>query len=169
MRKLVSAALVLVGVLLVAAPAAKAEGSGIRVGGGAMYWVALEDIKDAGFDDNGLAWFGSIQLVPSSLLKIEVDVELLPKGYLGSSKSIWAPQAYALLGSFLYGGVGIGILYSDGEFAEDPFFALRAGLDIPLGPIHLDVNANYRFEGKLSVGDIDTNTVFLGAAVRFEL
>ena len=54
---------------------------------------------------------------------------------------------------------------------NNPFYAFRAGPDIPLLPIlHLDINANYRFEnwGDLSTDgkSVDTDTITLGAAVR---
>ncbi len=34
------------------------------------------------------------------------------------------PWAYALVGGLFYGGIGAGIAYADGEFANDPIFAL---------------------------------------------
>ena len=167
MKKLIAAVLVLAGVLALTAPAARAAGSKVRLGVGANYWVSLEDVDDVDFDDNGLSGMVTFQYLPLSYLKIEVDAEVLPEGFLGSTEQVWQPQAYLLLGDFIYGGAGVGMYYTDGEFADDPFFALKAGVDIPLGPIHLDLNANYRFEGQLQGSDIDTDTIFLGAAVRF--
>jgi hypothetical protein len=98
-------------------------------------------------------------------LTLEADVEVLPSSLTGA-KVGYMPQAYALLGGFIYGGVGIGYLYSDGEFAKNPTYALRAGLDIPLSKIHLDVNANYRFS-KWG-GDFNTDLITVGAVARYQ-
>ena len=137
------------------------------MGVGANYWIAIEDLDDTDFDDNGLSGLVTFQYVPSSYFKIEVDLEVRPEGFLGSSETVWLPQAYLLLGNFIYAGAGVGMYYTDGGFQSDPFFAFRGGMDIPLGPVHLDINANYRFEGNLDSEDISTDTVFLGAAVRY--
>jgi hypothetical protein len=63
---------------------------------------------------------------------------------------------------------------SDGDFADDPFYALRAGLNLELLPsVFVDISANYRFNDSAQFEgddtDIDTDTVFLGAALRFAL
>jgi hypothetical protein len=60
----------------------------------------------------------------------------------------------------------------DGEWQDDPFYALRAGVDFPLGPLHLDVNVNYRFQSTKvfeDLDEIDTDAVTFGAVARFEL
>lgn len=161
MKRLLAATLV-AAVILVASDA-----SAMRLGVGANYWASLEDVGGQGFDESGLSWTASIQFHPAPLVWVEADIELLPEGFLGSTGQVWSPQAYLLAGSFIYGGVGIGAYYTDGEFADEPFYALRAGFDFPVGPVHLDLNVNYRFGGALDAEDIDTDTVFLGAAVRF--
>ncbi len=143
-----------------------------RLGGGANYWVALDDIeKDNGddIDENGLAFLVSYQYWPS-ILGLEVCAELLPDRF---GETAIAPQAYVLFGSGLYAGAGIGTVLSDGEFSEQPFFALKAGINLELLPraLYVDVFANYRFNEKAELSDsstdIDTDTVFLGAAARF--
>ena len=65
------------------------------------------------------------------------------------------------------------IFYTDGEFSDDPFFVLRAGFDIEVLPsLRLDLNANYHFTDFESIStvdeDVDTDTITLGAMVRFE-
>ena len=90
----------------------------------------------------------------------------------GSDQYVFSPQAFLLVGEVLYAGAGIGINYSDSEFADEPFYALRVGLDIPIFPkIFLDVNVNYRFEewdfDKIE-DDIDLDTLTLGAMLRFQ-
>ena len=63
---------------------------------------------------------------------------------------------------------------ADGSFAEDPFYALKAGVNFELLPsFFLDISANYRFNDAVEIRgeetDIDTDSVFLGAAIRFGL
>ena len=102
------------------------------------------------------------------------DGVLYPDGYAGSAKDVLSPQAFLLLGQGLYAGLGVGTLYADGDFSDTPFFIARAGLDIALFPaLHLDINANYEFsdwDGINELDDnVDTDTVTLGAALRFLL
>lgn len=149
-----------------AAPAAPAKPSRFRLGLGANYWTSIKDIGDK-YDNNGLSPLVTFQYVPNYFFKIEVDLELRPKGFLGSTDTVWLPQTYLLLGNFIYAGAGIGMYYTDGGFQSDPFFAFRGGIDIPLGPVHVDINANYRFEGSLDTENVSSDTVFLGAALRY--
>jgi len=141
-----------------------------RLGGGANYWVAIDDVDTDDIDDNGLSYFVSYQY-RGSLIGLEAQVESLPDLF---GEDALAPQAYVILGKTLYVSAGAGIIHQDGEFADDPFFALRAGLDIELLPgLYVDVFGNYRFSDEMNlddaIDDIDTDTVFLGAAVRLGL
>lgn len=141
-----------------------------RIGAGANYWVALDDIDSDEADDDGFSYLLSYQHW-WDFLGVEVDMEILPDRF-GESAS--APEAYILLGGTIYGGVGMGLVRSGGSFADDPFYALRAGLNLELLPsVYVDISANYRFNDSTQFEndetDIDTDTVFLGAAVRFGL
>ena len=143
-----------------------------RIGGGANYWVAIDDIEvgDNKLDDDGLGFFGSYQYWPG-LLGMELDVEFLPDRF---GESAVSPQAYLLVGKGVYGGVGIGTTYTDGSFVDEPFFALKAGINLELLPgIYWDIYGNYRFNDSADFDDddtdIDTDTVFLGMAVRIAL
>lgn len=141
-----------------------------RIGGGANYWVTVDDIDDDSFDDNGLSYFLSYQHW-WNFLGLEADLELLPDRF---DETAFAPQAYLLFGGTIYGAAGIGLMNIDGDFADEPFFALRAGLNLELLPgTFLDVSANYRFNDTEELEDertdIDADTVFLGAALRFAL
>ena len=93
--------------------------------------------------------------------------------FTASPERVIAPQVYALAGRSIYGGVGIGTYYSDGEYSQGPFFVFRIGYDMELIPsLHADIHANYRFDDwDMSVveKDIDTDTITLGVAVRFSL
>lgn len=141
-----------------------------RIGGGANYWIAIEDIDADDADDDGFSYLASYQYV-MDFAAIELDVEFLPDRF---GETALAPEAYFLLGKAIYAGVGLGIVHADGGFADEPFFALRGGLNLEILPeIYLDVSANYRFNDSADLdgddSDIDTDTVFLGAAVRFSL
>jgi opacity protein-like surface antigen len=147
-----------------------------RIGGGAHYWRTVEDLDDSDFDidEDGLAYLVSYQYVAGSFLKLEVDLEIFPDGVGGIQETTYAPQALLLLGSGLYGGIGIGTFYVDNEFADDPFYVLRAGIDLELLPnLRLDINANYHFTDFESIetvdDDIDTDTITLGAMLRLVL
>ena len=145
-----------------------------RFGVGAHYWTTVENIDVDNVKENGFAYIATYQLRPASLLKFGLDVEVLPEEYGGSEKNVYAPQAYLVLGSAIYAALGIGAYYTDGDFSEDPFYNLRAGLDLCLLPfIYLDINANYRFENWDDIKALDekisSDTITLGAAVRLEL
>lgn len=146
----------------------------LQLGVGAHYWRTLDDIKDGGqFDDDGVAYMATVQLGWNDFVKFEGDLEVFPDGFAGTEDSAYAPQAYLIVGSTIYAGLGVGTVYSS-DFEDDvtdPFYVLRAGLNLELLPnIFLDVNANYHFleweEIEGVEDDIDSDTVILGAAVR---
>lgn len=144
-----------------------------RIGIGANYWKTLDNIDVKDFDENGLSYYLSYQLIPAGLLKFELDLEMLPDGYAGSEDPVFSPQGFIILGAGIYAGLGVGTYYTDGDFSSDPFFTLRAGLDIHVLPyIWLDINANYRFEDWNDISsvdeDISSDTIMLGAAVRLQ-
>lgn len=143
-----------------------------RIGVGVHYWKKVGDIELDAIEEDGLGWMLTYQLRPESLLKFEFDLEQLPEAFGGLDKEVYAPQAYVLIGGWLYGAVGVGVYYSDGDFADNPFYAFRVGLDIPLLPfLYVDGNINYRFEDwdELDGEDIDEDTLEVGVAVRLQL
>jgi hypothetical protein len=80
------------------------------------------------------------------------------------------PQAYALIGGMLYGGVGIGIGYIDNSWQDAPFYALRAGVNIPLAALALDVFASYQFQNAAALQGLtseDLDAVTFGVIARF--
>lgn len=169
MQKMLAAVLLLGLIAMTATTALAAEH---RIGIGANYWVAVDDIEvgDDKLDDDGLAFFGSYQYWPG-LVGLEVDVEFLPDRF---GESAVSPQAYLLIGKGVYAGIGIGTTYTDGDFVDEPFFALKAGINMELLPgLYADIYANYRFNDSADFDnedtDIDTDTVFLGFAVRIAL
>jgi hypothetical protein len=145
--------------------------AGSRIGAGLTYWHALKDVDFTDFDRNGASWFVTYQSRGAYLIGWEADFEFMPEGFMASPKTVYAPQAYVVAGTSIYGAAGIGWYYSDGDWADQPFYALRAGMELTLIPtIYLDLCANYRFTkwGALKDKDIDidTDTIMLGAAIR---
>ncbi|HAS83158.1 MAG TPA: hypothetical protein DCS43_10925 [Verrucomicrobia bacterium] len=150
----------------------QAEGNS-RLGGGVNFWTAVDDIDDRGIDDNGTSWLISYQHRIASLLRVEADLEVFPSDFMGIHGTVTAPQAYLVVGMGIYAALGTGILYSDGDFADELFYALRAGIELEiLTDMYLDLNVNYRFADGPSMSeighDIDGDTMTLGAALRLE-
>lgn len=174
MRKVIISLVTLAGTLFCFANTSGAEWpkNRHRLGAGLHYWASIEDIIIEEAADDGLAFMLSYQYQIAKLFTIETDLEFMGEGYAGAPSTVFAPQMYALIGRGLYGGLGIGINYSDGNWADSPFFALRAGLDLEIVPsIFLDINVNYRSEkwdfGNLGE-DIQLKTITLGAILRYE-
>jgi hypothetical protein len=143
---------IVVSLVLAVALSAPAR-AGHSLGGGVEYLKTVGDIKDAeGFDSNAFEWgpdFG------------------------GSGKSLIQPQAYALIGGgLLYGGLGIGTGYIDGGWWSNPFYALRAGVNLGLAGVSVDVFGLYRFQNADyldSVDQTDLDSITFGALLRFDL
>ena len=145
------------------------------IGFGLHSWRTVDDLRSQGFGNlrrSGVSYLLSYQYSPGALLKFELDGEYFDKGFGGSTHYAIAPQAYVLVGGFVYGGVGIGTIYSK-DFSNDfssPFYAARVGLDLHLLPrIRLDVNANYRFHAFNELRGVNTGTVTVGAIARFKI
>lgn len=156
--------------LFLAVVTAQVQAAEHRIGFGANYWVAVDDIDFDDVDDDGFSYQASYQYWPG-LLGFEADLEILPDKY---GETAFAPQAFVLVGRSIYAGAGIGLEYRDSDFADEPFYALRAGLNLELLPgIYCDIYGLYRFNDSAELDneatDIDSDTVFLGAAVRFSL
>jgi len=167
--------LILIVAMFVSVSAAYAQGE-MYLGCGIHYWRTLDDIEDdRELEDDGIAYLVSLQLAQARLFRIEADVEIFPDGFGGSDGTAFAPQAYLILGSGVYAGIGIGTVYAS-EFEDkfsEPFYAVRGGLNIELLPgVYLDVNANYHFLDWENIDkiddDIDTDTLTLAAIVRFQ-
>lgn len=141
-----------------------------QLGIGAHYWTTVKNIDVNDVDKNGFSYLAMYQY-HYEWIGIEAALEWFQSGFGGASQDVYQPQAYLILGKVIYAAAGIGGYYSDSKLADNPFYAFRVGLDIPLLSIlHLDINANYRFENwdDLSTEgkSVDTDTVTLGAAAR---
>ncbi|HOW96553.1 MAG TPA: hypothetical protein P5567_15300 [Kiritimatiellia bacterium] len=168
MKKAIGVLLALLFVSVFTLPAAAQES---RLGGGVNYWRAIDDV-DEDFDEDGISWLVSYQYCPSEMFRIEADLEIFPDGVFGRGDTDYAPQAFAILGSWIYAGVGAGIYYFGDpikDWADDPFYVLRAGLDLEVLPdaLHLDIYGRYQFSDWGDI-DVDTDTAILGGCVRFE-
>lgn len=168
MKKAIGVLLALLFVSVFAMPAAAQES---RLGGGINYWRVIDDV-DEDFDEDGISWLVSYQYCPSEMFRLEADLEIFPDGVLGRGDTDYAPQAFAILGSWIYAAVGAGIYYFGDpikDWADDPFYVLRAGLDLEILPdaLHLDIYGRYQFTDWGDI-DVDTDTAILGGCVRFE-
>ena len=147
----------------------RAEESAHRLGGGANYWTTIDDVDTDNIDEDGFSYFASYQY-RGDLLGLELDVEMAPDAW---GDDVIIPQAYLIVGGDIYAAAGAGIVTGlDGD--EPIFYALRAGLDLELLPhINVDIYATYRFGEEIDLDDavdaIDTDTVYLGAAIRIGL
>jgi hypothetical protein len=156
--------------LLVLAMSAFAENKNesSRLGVGAHYWLAVKNIDVDNVDEHGLSWTASYQYWPT-LVGGEVALEWFQSGYAGADKDVFEPEAFLLVGDWIYAAAGIGAYRTDNDWGDKPFYMLRAGLNLNVLPhIYLDVNGTYRFEdwSGLSASDIDSDTITLGAAAR---
>lgn len=161
---------VALGIGLVASPAFAGEH---RFGAGVHYWKNIEeisnDLPDVQVDEDGLTGVLSYQYV-AGLMRFELAAEYFEAGFQGAQDWAVAPQAYVLIGRGIYGGVGVAVTYGDfsGSDFSDPYFIAKVGFDMLLLPkIHLDVNADYRFARWEELDNYDTETITLGATVRF--
>lgn len=141
-----------------------------RLGGGATYWVALEDIDIENVEEDGFSYLASLQL-RNPVAGLGLDLELMPERF---GEDTYCGQLYVVLGKGIYMGAGIGLTAVDGDVQDDPFYSLRAGLDIEiLTGLHLDLSVQYRFNDTSDLNDeernIDTDTLYLGAVLRFTL
>jgi hypothetical protein len=143
--------------------------AGLRLGGGIHYLRTVGDMKDIpGFDENSIGIIGSAKY-KMLMFTIEGDMEVIPD-YVGSEELMVQPQAYLLLGNFFYGGAGVGVGYLSKFGWQDPFYALRAGVDFTLGPVDLDVFASFRFQKAKDLKALDKedlHALTLGALINF--
>lgn len=152
----------------VSAPAAAAQ-----LGVGLHYLRTIDDLGDIeGASQDDFSLFGTVT-VPVAMLRVEGAVEWTPD-YLGSDEHLFQPAAYGLLPlGLLYGGVGIGVGYLTGDgngWASNPFYALRAGVDLELGGLALDAFASYRFQSASFVdgaSNFDLDALTLAAQIKF--
>jgi hypothetical protein len=151
--------------VLLAAPAANALGPSI--GAGLHYLRTVGDINDtSGFDENSLGILGAVTF-SFPVVRAEGILEWIPDS--GTGDSMIQPQAWGMLGTLFYGGLGIGIGYADGDWQDKPFYGLRAGVNFGLLGKSADGFVQYRFQSTddLPGGTKDLDALTLGAILRF--
>ena len=168
MRKLATVAFAVFAVVT-ASLATNARAAGLNFGVGLHYLYTLGDIDegDSELSKNSFGIIGSVQ-TSLAMLKIEGNVEYIPD-FIGSDEGLWEPSAYALFGSLIYGGAGIGVANWNDEWT-DPWYALRAGVNLGLGGLGLDVYGTYRFWSDDALEDLngeDLDSVTFAAVLRF--
>ena len=158
--------------VMLLAPAVPAQAQ-FSVGGGIHYLRNLADITNDGqldLSQNSIA-IQATGKYSFGLISVDGQVGYI-FDYLGTDESAWEPAVWGLVGSFIYGGAGIGWQRSNGEWSDEPFYALRGGVDLPLGGLELDLNASWRFQGSEDFEDFtgeDLDTITFAALVRFML
>lgn len=151
-----------------------AANAGGSLGGGLHYLRNLGDITDDGAIDlnqNSIGLIGSYQY-DIRMFKLEGNVEYI-FDYVGTGHAMWEPSAYGLFGLGalpLYAGAGIGIGYTDDQWQQNPFYALRAGVNLPLGQMGLDLFATYRFQSDTDLKNLtgeDLDSLTFAGVLRF--
>ena len=148
-----------------------AHAAGRSFGAGIHYLRTLGDISEddaISLKQDSFSLLGSMQngLGPITL---DTEVEYI-FDYIGTGNEMWQPSLWALLGKMIYGGAGIGIGYTDGDWQKNPFYALRAGVQLPLGGLALDGYASYRLQKNQELNDLtgeDLDSITFAALLRF--
>lgn len=158
--------------LLVAGRPAPAHAEG-WIGGGIHYLRNLGDITADGAVDLEQNSFSIIASGKNDFGPLKLDGQLeYVFDFVGTGEAMWQPSLWLLAGGMIYGGGGIGIGYTDGDWQKNPFYALRAGAAIPLDKIELDVYGTYRFQNEAELKSLtgeDLDSVTFAALVRFGL
>lgn len=150
-------------------PSDSGGGRRFKFGAGVHYMKTVGSISDEEeFDEDALNLLLAAKM-PLGLITVEFDSEWA-LDYGGSDNTLWMPQVFGLVGQFIYGGVGIGTGYVDGEWFDNPVYTLRAGVNFPLGRFAVDVNANYQFMSSRALENADSDdldSVTFGAVLWF--
>jgi len=77
--------------MMIVGTSAKAEG--LLIGGGGHYWTVIDDIDTDNLNDNGVAYFVSVQARMAEIFKLGVDVERVPDDFVLADEDAYAPQA----------------------------------------------------------------------------
>lgn len=145
--------------------------AGRSFGAGIHYLRNLGDITDDDAVDLNQDSFSLLASMKNNrgILTIDTEVEYV-FDYIGTGNEMWQPSLWVLVGQTLYGGGGIGIGYTDGDWQKNPFYALRAGVVLPLGGMGLDLYGSYRLQRNQEIEDLtgeDLDSVTFAALLRF--
>lgn len=164
MKKILVAVCVLFGLNAAAVRADSSLGLGVRV------FRATDDLPHQ-FSETGLGGSISWRTYWTDLVGGQVEMDLYDDGYAGAPQEVVSPQAFLLVGREIYGGVGAGMLFSDGDFSDSPFLVLRAGYQKALEDwVSLDLNVSYEYAEWDGVNKFDesadSDMLVFGAGVR---
>jgi hypothetical protein len=149
--------------------------SAAQFGAGLHYLRTLDDNNFENPSQDDFSIFGTIT-IPVLLVQVEGNLEWVPD-YFG--ENLIQPAVYGKLPlGPIYGSVGIGIGYLTGEddegssygWATNPFYALRAGIDLGLGGLAIDAFAAYRFQSASfgdALTDVNLDALTLAAQIKF--
>ena len=144
---------------------------GSQIGAGIHYLRTVGDIKDSPDWNPDAVGFMASYRYKMPLIKIEGDLEWVPD-YGGQGNTLFEPQAWFIVGGLIYGAGGIGASYLDGDWLDNPFYALRLGVDLTLFGLNCDVFGSYRFQDSKVLEDFNAeslNAVTFGLIVRLSL
>lgn len=168
-----SSKLILMGLLsaMIVLPAMRASAADFEAGVGANYWYSLKDAVDKSFDEDGLGWMISTRWMWTRYLGLGFELERSPDNFVLLEKEMYAPSVHLVVGNGIYAGLGVGWYYYDGDFYQDEWYNVRAGLKLRfLDPFIIDINVNYRadaFDKVEEAKDADSESLTLGGAIRF--
>ena len=114
-----------------------------------------------------MGYLVSYQYQPT-LFGLELAVDILPDRV---GENTYSPHAMVFVGRGFFVAGGIGLAYADSSFADQPFYLVKGGVNWELLPnLYVELSAQYRFREWADLEDeekdFDTDTVFLGGAVR---
>jgi hypothetical protein len=142
-----------------------------QFGAGMNYWK-LND-RPSSYDKDGFSYYG-LYRYNRGFWGYEIDLEHYPEDSIFSnSDAVWEPQAYILVGKWIYGAAGVGWQFGESELPSSPTYYLKAGLNFSVFPfMKLDINAQYKYQ-KLKDFETDKNesvdAVTVGASLNIAL
>lgn len=139
-----------------------------RLGAGATYWVSIKEIpENKDWERSQVGYLLSYQYQPA-LFGLELAMDILPDRF---GENTYSPHVMVFVGRGFFVAGGIGLAYADSSFADQPFYLVKGGVNWELLPnLYVELSAQYRFREWADLEDekkdFDTDTVFLGGAVR---
>jgi len=142
-----------------------------QFGAGINYWK-LQD-RPSGYDKDGFSYYGLYRYNPK-LWGYEIDLEYYPEDSIFSdSDAVWEPQAYVLVGKWVYGAAGVGWQFGESKLPNAPTYYLKAGFNFSIFPfMKLDINAQYKYQKLKDFEedkDVNVDAITVGAALSIAL
>jgi hypothetical protein len=153
--------------LLTIVEASRADSS---LGLGIRAFRTVDDLEKP-FKDTGLGGYVNWRAQFSEWLGGQLELTVYEDGFAGSRDEVVGAQAFLVVGQAVYGALGAGYLFSDGDFADSPFLAARLGVQGALTTWFMfDVSLTYETAAWEGINEIDerfdSDTFVLGAGIR---